>query len=137
MFHKLHVYKQLYTCIYTHLNKFNQLVIVISYLYSDCLLLVLRLSLTCTQIVSYLYSDCLIDVCIIMYLFCNIYHITLSTKCLNHIIIYAMNAHAQGRTGPGGKGGVPPQAHCLIKFIRIYIDLYIRLSDYMKDNLQC
>ena len=37
-FHKLHVYKQLYTCIYTHLYKFNQLVIVISYLYSDCLI---------------------------------------------------------------------------------------------------
>ena len=37
-FDKLHVYKQLYTCIYTHLNKFNQLVIVISYLYSDCLI---------------------------------------------------------------------------------------------------
>ena len=32
----------------------------------------------------------------------------------------------QGRTGPGGKGGVPPQAPCLIKFIRIDIDLYIR-----------
>ena len=26
----------------------------------------------------------------------------------------------------GGKGGVPPQAPCLIKFIRIDIDLYIR-----------
>ena len=32
----------------------------------------------------------------------------------------------QGRTGPGGRGGVPPQAPCLIKFIRIDIDLYIR-----------
>ena len=40
MFDRLHVYKQLYTCIYTHLNKYNQLVIVISYLYSDCLIYV-------------------------------------------------------------------------------------------------
>ena len=44
---RLHVYTQLYTCIYTHLNKYNQLVIVI----------------------SYVYSDCLIHLCIIMYLF--------------------------------------------------------------------
>ena len=36
-FDMLHVYKQLYTCLYTHLNKYNQLVIVI-------FLLVLRLS---------------------------------------------------------------------------------------------
>ena len=70
-FDKRHVYKQLYTCIYTHLNKYNQLVIVI----------------------SYLYSDCRIYLCIIMYLCCIIYHLTLSTKCLNHTIIYIMNAH--------------------------------------------
>ena len=31
-----------------------------------------------------------------------------------------------GSDWPGGKGGVPPQAPCLIKFIRIDIDLYIR-----------
>ena len=44
----------------------------------------------------------------------------------------------QGRTGPRGRGGgVPPHTHCLIKFIRQDIDLYIRLSEYMKDNLQC
>ena len=29
----------------------------------------------------------------------------------------------QGRTGPGGRGGSSPQAPCLIKFIRIDIDL--------------
>ena len=33
-----HFYKQLYTCVYTHLNKYNQLVIIISYLDSDCLI---------------------------------------------------------------------------------------------------
>ena len=37
-FDMLHVYKQLYTCLYTHLNKYNQLVIAIFYLYSDCLI---------------------------------------------------------------------------------------------------
>ena len=58
MFYRLHVYKQLYTCIYTHLNKYNQLLIVI----------------------SYLYSDCLIHLCIIMYLVLYIYHLTVSTK---------------------------------------------------------
>ena len=47
-FDKLHVYKQVYTCIYTHLNKYNQLVIEI----------------------FYLYSNGLIHLCIIMYLFC-------------------------------------------------------------------
>ena len=52
-FDMLHVYKQLYTCLYTHLNKYNQLVIVI----------------------FYLYSDCLIHLCIIMYLLC-IHHIS-------------------------------------------------------------
>ena len=52
-FDMLHVYKQLYTCLYTHLNKYNQLVIVI----------------------FYLYSDCLIYLCIIMYLLC-IHHIS-------------------------------------------------------------
>ena len=31
-----------------------------------------------------------------------------------------------GSDWPGGRGGVPPQAPCLIKFIRIDIDLYIR-----------
>ena len=32
-----------------------------------------------------------------------------------------------GRVGLArGEGGVPPQAPCLIKFIRIDIDLYIR-----------
>ena len=54
----LHVYKQLYTCLYTHLNKYNQLVIVI----------------------FYLYSDCLIHLCIIMYLLC-IHHIS------SHIVL--------------------------------------------------
>ena len=52
-FDMLHVYKQVYTCLYTHLNKYNQLVIVI----------------------FYLYSDCLIHMCIIMYLLC-IHHIS-------------------------------------------------------------
>ena len=47
-FDKLHGYKQLYTCIYTHLNKYNQLVIVI----------------------SHLYSDYIIHLCILFYLFC-------------------------------------------------------------------
>ena len=31
-----------------------------------------------------------------------------------------------GSDWPGGEGGVPPQAPCIIKFIRIDIDLYIR-----------
>ena len=57
-FDMLHVYKQLYTCLYTHLNKYNQLVIVI----------------------FYLYSDCLIHLCIIMYLLC-IHHIS------SHIVL--------------------------------------------------
>ena len=59
-FDMLHVYTQLYTCIYTHLNKYNQLIIVI----------------------FYLYSDCLIHLCIILYLFCI--HI------LSHIVYQKM-----------------------------------------------
>ena len=59
-FDMLHVYKQLYTCLYTHLNMYNQLVIVI----------------------FFLYSDCLIHLCIIMYLLC-IHHII--SHCLPKI----------------------------------------------------
>ena len=71
-FDMLHVYKQLYTCIYTHLNKYNQLVIVI----------------------FYLYSDCQIHLCIIMYLFSYTYTIShCLQKCLKYTIIYIMNAH--------------------------------------------
>ena len=70
-FDMLHVYKQLYTCLYTHLNKYNQLVIVI----------------------FYLYSDCLIHLCIIMYLLC-IHHISshiVYQKYINHTLIYIIN----------------------------------------------
>ena len=72
-FDMLHVYKQLYTCIYTHLNKYNQLVIVI----------------------IYSYSDCLIHLCIIMYLLCiHISSHIVYQKFINHTIIYnIMNAH--------------------------------------------
>ena len=67
----LHVYKQVYTCIYTHLNKYNQLVIVIVYLY--------------------LY--CLIHLCIILYLLCiHISSHIVYQKFINHTIIYIMNA---------------------------------------------
>ena len=69
----LHVYKQLYTCLCTHLNKYNQLVIVI----------------------FYLYSDCLIHLCIIMYLLC-IHHISshiVYQKYINHTLIYIINTH--------------------------------------------
>ena len=69
----LHVYKQLYTCLYTHLNKYDQLVILI----------------------FYLYSDCLIHLCIIMYLLC-IHHISshiVYQKIINHTLIYIINAH--------------------------------------------
>ena len=72
-FDMLHVYKQLYTCLYTHLNKYNQLVIVI----------------------FYLYSDCLIHLCIIMYLLC-IHHISshiVYQKNINHTLIYIINTH--------------------------------------------
>ena len=72
-FDMLHVYKQLYTCLYTHLNKYNQLVIVI----------------------FYLYSDCLIHLCIIMYLLC-IHHISshiVYQKFINYILIYIINTH--------------------------------------------
>ena len=58
-FDMLHVYKQLYTCLYTRLNKYNQLVIVI----------------------FYLYSDCPIHLCIIMYLLC-IHHNYIISHCL-------------------------------------------------------
>ena len=61
-FDMLHVYKQLYTCLYTHLYMYNQLVIVI----------------------FYLYSDCLIHFCIIMYLLC-IHHIS------SHIVYQKKN----------------------------------------------
>ena len=70
-FDMLHVYKQLYTCLYTHLNKYNKLVII------------------------YLHSDCLIHLCIIMYLF-FIHHISshiVYQKFINHTLIYIMNAH--------------------------------------------
>ena len=72
-FDMLHVYKQLYTCLYTHLNKYNQLVIVI----------------------FYLYSDCLIHLCIIMYLLC-IHHVSshiVYQKNINHTLIYIINTH--------------------------------------------
>ena len=67
-FDMLHVYKQLYTCLCIHLNKYNQFVIVI----------------------FYLYSDCLIHLCIIMYLLC-IHHILshiVYQKFINHTLIY-------------------------------------------------
>ena len=48
------------------------------------------------------------------------------TDCDNRLVCCICGRPWQGRTGPGGKGGVPPQAPCLIKFIRIDIDLYIR-----------
>ena len=72
-FDMLHVYKQLYTCLYTNLNKYNQLVVVI----------------------FYLYSDCLIHLCIIMYLLC-IHHISshiVYQKYINHTLIYIINTH--------------------------------------------
>ena len=71
-FDMLHVYKQLYTCLYTHLNKHYQLVIVI----------------------FYLYSDCLIHLCIIMYLLCiHISSHIVYQKIINHTLICIMNAH--------------------------------------------
>ena len=72
-FDMLHVYKQLYTCLCTHLNKYNQLVIAI----------------------FYLYSDCLIHLCIIMYLLC-IHHISshiVYPKNINHTLIYIIKTH--------------------------------------------
>ena len=71
-FDMLHVYKQLYTCIYTHLNKYNQLV----------------------SVIFYLHSDCLIHMCIIMYLLCiHISSHIVYQQFINHTIIYIMNAH--------------------------------------------
>ena len=71
-FDMLHVYKQLFTCIYSHLNKYNQLVIVI----------------------FYLYSDCLNHVSILIYLLCiHISSHIVYQKFINHTIIYIMHAH--------------------------------------------
>ena len=46
----------------------------------------------------------------------------------NPISVICLNDNPDtGSDWPGGEGGgVPPQAPCLIKFIRIDIDLYIR-----------
>ena len=62
-FDNLHVYKQLHTCVYTHLNKYN----------------------LCLIVISCLHSTRLIHVCIIMYLCCiQLYYVSLHT-------VYTMN----------------------------------------------
>ena len=57
-FDNLHVCKQLHTCVYTHLNKYN----------------------LCLIVISCLHSTCLIHLCIIMYLCCiQLYYVSLHT----------------------------------------------------------
>ena len=73
-FDKLHVYKQFCTCVYTHLNKYN----------------------LCLIVISCLHSTRLIHLCIIMYLCCiQLYYVSLLTvytkikscNCLYYYVI--------------------------------------------------
>ena len=63
-FDMLHVYKQLYTCLYTHLNMYNQLVIVIFFLYSDCLIHLCIIMYLLSYHISYIITSYIISHCL-------------------------------------------------------------------------
>ena len=67
--------------------------------------------------------DICISFCLTLFIKKYLIHIA-----LHMFMFYSIRNIDRLRVGlaRGGKGGVPPQAPCLIKFIRIDIDLYIR-----------